>query len=57
MPNEPTASQPIMTFANMLRLDAIRKENHCGRAICAYETDCECWRELMQELGGLPNAE
>jgi hypothetical protein len=33
------------TFKDLLEFDAIRCENHCD-AICAYEEDCDCFREF-----------
>lgn len=46
-----------ITFGLIQRMDDIRRANHCGRAICAYETDCECWREFQETLKGQPHAE
>lgn len=38
---------PLLDFAAASRLDAIRRENHCARAFCAYEAGCVCWREFI----------
>jgi hypothetical protein len=38
-----------LTFIDLLKIDAIRRENHCVAAVCAYEAGCVCWAEFVIE--------
>lgn len=51
MPSDADQTTPPLAFSDLLLMDAIRRENNCEPAICAYEAGCVCWREFIAERG------
>lgn len=49
MSTKPQQTTAPMTFADLVLIDAIRRENHCDRQVCAYEDGCTCWTEFVAE--------